>query len=142
MAARGRTKSLPIALLKARERVMGPLRGLLQETGLTEQQWRVLRALAEHGPMEPTEISSRSFLLMPSLSRILTTLDEKHFISRTQDPNDRRRITVRITNTGLSVLRFNAPESEKIFEQLEDKLGDDKMEQLLKLLDELDAIDL
>jgi len=79
---------------------------------------------------------------MPSLSRILRTLDEKRLVTRTQDANDRRRNTVRITNLGLSILQFNAPESERIFEQLEVRLGDDKMEQLLALLDELDAIDL
>ena len=40
-------RSLPIALLRARERVMGPIRALLSGADLTEQQWRVLRVVQE-----------------------------------------------------------------------------------------------
>ena len=37
------SRSLPIALIRAREGVMAPIREMLAETGITEQQWRVLR---------------------------------------------------------------------------------------------------
>jgi hypothetical protein len=67
-------RSLPIALLRAREKVMGPIRAMLADVGVTEQQWRVLRVLAERGTLDPTEIADRSCLLMPSLTRILQTL--------------------------------------------------------------------
>ena len=44
-------------LLRAREKMMERFRPLLTANGLTEQQWRVIRALTENGPMEPREIS-------------------------------------------------------------------------------------
>ena len=49
--ARGRgrlrnvSRSLPVALLRTREAVMRQFRPVLRSVDLTEQQWRVLRAL-------------------------------------------------------------------------------------------------
>ena len=47
-------RSLPIALLRAREKVMAPFREMLSRTDITEQQWRVLRILSEFGPQDST----------------------------------------------------------------------------------------
>ena len=44
-------RSLPIALIRAREGVMLPIRDMLSETGITEQQWRVMRVLWTSKPM-------------------------------------------------------------------------------------------
>src|SRR5438105_334324 len=40
------SQSLPMALLRAREAVMRHFRPSLQAAGLTEQQWRTMRALS------------------------------------------------------------------------------------------------
>ena len=56
-AIRETSRSLPIALLRARDAVMSRFRPMLQERGFTEQQWRVLRVLDEGGPLDPTEIA-------------------------------------------------------------------------------------
>ena len=64
-------RSLPIALMRSREKVMGPIRDMLKVPGITEQQWRVLRVLSESGAQDLTQISLKACLLMPSLSRII-----------------------------------------------------------------------
>ena len=57
------TESLPMALLQAREAAMRLFRPMLAEHDLTEQQWRVLRALSSaEGPLEPGEIVDVMFL--------------------------------------------------------------------------------
>ncbi len=53
-------RSLPIALLRARERVMGPIREILNESGISEQKFRVLRVVEESGPMEQTALANPS----------------------------------------------------------------------------------
>ena len=63
--------SLPMELLKAREAAMSRFRPMLRDHGLTEQQWRVIRALAHYGEIDAGELAQRSFLLAPSLTRIL-----------------------------------------------------------------------
>ncbi len=45
--ARETGRSLPIALLRARESLMARFRPMLAAHGFTEQQWRVLRIVGE-----------------------------------------------------------------------------------------------
>ncbi|WP_127114690.1 homoprotocatechuate degradation operon regulator HpaR [Shimia sediminis] len=135
------TRSLPIALLRARERVMWPIRGMLADAGVTEQQWRVLRVLDEEGPMDPTSIAERAVLLLPSLTRILQKLEDKGFVTRERDESDRRRQIIRATETGRHIIAVNMDTSRKILTDLRERLGDDRHEVLIDLLNELTALD-
>ena len=77
-------KSLAIALLRAREATMSHFRPRLARHELTEQQWRVIRVLADSGKaaLDATEIATRSVILTPSLTRILRTLEDRGVIVR------------------------------------------------------------
>lgn len=135
-------RSLPIALLRARERVMGPIRSLLSGAGLTEQQWRVLRVVQESGPIDPTQIADKACLLLPSLTRILQKLEEKQLISRERDKEDRRRQVVQIAAAGEKVIADNLEASLELMEQTRLKMGAERYEALLDLLNELDQIEM
>lgn len=134
------SRSLPIALLRARERVMGPIRGLLTDLGITEQQWRVLRVLDEGGPMEPTRISEQACLLLPSLTRILQKLDEKALIRRQPDKIDRRRQIVQITARGARLIEENLAHNQAVLDDVRDQMGPERYDMLLDLLNELDKM--
>ena len=134
---RATSRALPIALLRARETVMGQIRPMLSDAGVTEQQWRVLRVLVEDGPMDPTDIAEKSCLLQPSLTRILKYLEECGLASRRKHQTDGRRFVVEITEEGRGLIRENAPTSNRIYADLETAFGADKMNELLDLLDEL-----
>jgi len=134
---RATSRSLPIALLRARETVMAPIRLMLAGAGVTEQQWRVLRVLAEHGALDPTEIAQKSCLLMPSLTRILKVLEAKGFCSRRPHPTDRRRALIRIAGAGRKLIEDNIPTSNALFADLESQFGKDRIDALLDLLNEL-----
>src|ERR1043165_9845320 len=73
--------SLPMSLLRAREAVMRQFRPSLRNHGLTEQQWRILRALTAVEAIEVTELARVAFLLGPSLSRILRDLAARDLIA-------------------------------------------------------------
>ena len=80
-------QSLPMALLRAREAAMRRFRPLLAAHALTEQQWRVLRALtATDKAVEPTVLAELTFLLAPSLSRILSNLEGRGLIGGRSPP--------------------------------------------------------
>lgn len=136
------SRSLPIALLRARERVMGPIRAMLSDVGITEQQWRVLRVLHEGGPQEPTQIAERACLLLPSLTRILQKLAEKELISRATDRNDRRKQVISITQGGAALIEDNLATSIAIMDRIKSEMGADRYEALLDLLNELDATEI
>src|SRR6478609_2079743 len=76
------SQSLPMSLLRTRESVMRHFRPSLRAHDLTEQQWRILRALAASGEIEVTELARVAFLLGPSLSRILRDLEGRKLIER------------------------------------------------------------
>lgn len=132
-------RSLPIALIRARERVMAPIREMLQASGITEQQWRVLRVLSDQGAQDATELAERAALLQPSLTRILKTLNERAFITRTQDKADRRRQVVALTPAGQTLLSDNLAEATRISHALRDTLGPADFDHLLDLLKRLDS---
>ncbi|MEO1107244.1 MAG: homoprotocatechuate degradation operon regulator HpaR [Pseudomonadota bacterium] len=135
------SRSLPIALLRAREKVMGPIRGLLVDAGVTEQQWRVLRVLNEEGPQEPTHIAERACLLLPSLTRILQTLEQKNLILRRRHPQDGRRQIVEISDAGVQIIHANLAVSVEQAKRVRSQLGPDKHEMLLDLLNEINDLE-
>ncbi|MGB7244207.1 MAG: homoprotocatechuate degradation operon regulator HpaR [Sulfitobacter sp.] len=132
------SRSLPIALIRAREGVMAPIREMLAETGITEQQWRVLRVLSEYGPLDASTLANRASLLFPSLTRIATSMRDKGLITQTRDDADRRRQVIAITQTGQKIIDDHAVQSAQIVAALQNTLGLENYEQLLDLLALLD----
>ena len=134
------TRSLPIALIRAREKVMVPIRAMLSRSGITEQQWRILRVLEEFGPLDATKLSERACLLVPSQTRIVQTLVEKGYVTRTPDSKDRRRQTVAITEAGRRIIEDNLDQARDIARHFETVLGKKKLKTLLDLLADLDEL--
>lgn len=126
--------------MRAREKVMGPIRDMLQKSGLTEQQWRILRVLEEHGPLDATKLSEQACLLLPSQTRIVQTLVEKGFVTRRTDPSDRRRQTVEITENGQQVIRDNIDEAGRLAVHIEEVLGKETVDQLLDILEKFEKL--
>ncbi len=132
------SRSLPIALIRAREGAMSPIREMLAETGITEQQWRVLRVLSEFGALDTSTLASRASLLFPSLTRIATTMRSKGLITQTRDSVDRRRQFIKITDKGQKIIDEYAEPAAQIVAEFRKTLGDENYETLLDLLEQLD----
>jgi homoprotocatechuate degradation regulator HpaR len=132
------TSSLPMALLKAREAVMRRFRPGLRHHGVTEQQWRVLRALAGRTPLEITRLATETCLLLPSLSRILPQLESRGLVARHSVPGDLRRASVTLTATGMELIAAHAPESEAIYREIEQRFGRERLTELFELLRHLE----
>lgn len=135
-------RSLPIALLRARERVMGPIRDMLATSGINEQKWRVLRVVDEQGPLEQTAIADAACLLLPSLTRILHTMEDEGLLTRQPDASDRRKSIVTLTDAGRALIDLHAAKSGQLLTKLETRFGAEKLNVLLNLLEDLRKIDL
>jgi homoprotocatechuate degradation regulator HpaR len=131
-------QSLPMALLRAREAVMRRFRPGLRSHGVTEQQWRVLRALAHSGPLQVTELASATFLLPPSLSRILPDMEARTLIKRTRADADLRRSVINLEPKGLRLIATHAPYSEEIYQGIAERFGAERLSRLFELLRELE----
>lgn len=131
--------SLPMELLKAREAAMSRFRPMLRRHGLTEQQWRVIRALAAYQEIDASEIARKSFLLAPSLTRILRFLEREELVKRSSDANDQRRYVFVLTGKGRRIYDEVGPDSELLYAEIEKEFGADKLEALYALLAEFYA---
>src|SRR3984893_4072228 len=127
-------RSLPMSLLRAREAVMRRFRPSLRDHGLTEQQWRILRALASIDAIEVTELARIAFLLGPSLSRILRDLEARRLIERKVVKADLRRGVVSISVRGLRLMETVAPSSEAIYAAITKRYGARKLAELQDML--------
>ncbi len=120
---------------------MGPIRTMLAEANVTEQQWRVLRVLEERGASDATGVAKAACVLMPSLTRIIQSLERKGYCVRCVDSDDRRRAMIEITGAGRAVVEDNITESNRIFAELEAQFGKNRLERLLDMLSDLSGQD-
>ena len=133
------SRSLPMSLLRAREAVMRQFRPSLWRHDLTEQQWRILRALAAIDAIEVTELARTAFLLGPSLSRILKDLEARKLIARKTAKTDLRRGVVSISEKGVKLMEVVAPSSEAIYAEITRRYGAKKLAELQEMLGTLEA---
>lgn len=131
------SRSLPIVLLKARETVMSYFRPMLNGHGVTEQQWRVIRTLAESGTLDATELAAKAYILAPSLTRMLKALEGRGIIRRRADANDARRVLLEIAPAGMKMIEEVNPDSSAIYAMLEERFGSRRMDELLDMLEDL-----
>lgn len=126
--------ALALALLQAREAVMTHFRPLLAQYELTEQQWRVLRALSEHGPSDASSLAQRACLLAPSLTRILRVLEARRLTQRRIDAQDGRRILLGLTPAGVRLIEKIWPQSQALYSAIERRHGDERIARLIEAL--------
>ncbi|CAN7657166.1 homoprotocatechuate degradation operon regulator HpaR [Aminobacter sp. LjRoot7] len=130
-------RSLPMSLLRAREVVMAQFRPILAQHGVSEQQWRVLRVLGEQSPLDATELAERASILAPSLTRIIKALEERSLITRGKVEGDGRRVMLSIAPKGQVLISEVSPESSAIYDDVQRRIGHERYEQLLDLLEGL-----
>ena len=132
-----RHRNLALLLLQARESVMAEFRPLLNEHGLTEQQWRVIRALLQDGPLEPRQLCERCQIVSPSLTGVLARMEELDLVTRERMADDQRRLRVSLTPRSKRIAAKMAPHVEARYAALERHLGPELTAQLYATLDSL-----
>ena len=109
-------------------------------SGITEQQWRVLRVLSDNGAMDASKLAEQASLLLPSLTRIAQNMVPSGLITRATDTRDRRRLVLTITTAGQAIIDDNRTEAARIAQRFEDVLGRERLDELLDALARLDDL--
>ena len=130
-------RNLPLLLLRSREAVMARFRGILNQHGLTEQQWRVIRALLDESPLEPRQICERCQLLSASAAGVLARMEDLGLVQRERMAHDQRRVQVSVTPKSRAIARRIAPLAEAEYLLIEKALGAPLLAQLYASLDQL-----
>lgn len=132
-----RHRNLPLLLLQAREAVLSRFRPMLKANGVSEQQWRVVRALIDFGPMEPRQIVQLCGISSPSLTGVLARMDELGWVRRERFDNDARRVMVTLTPKSRALVKRLAPSIEGVYAQIEALMGPEFTQSLYQSLDSL-----
>jgi homoprotocatechuate degradation regulator HpaR len=123
--------SLAGSLLAAREAVMAPIRPYLRAANVTEQQWRVLRVLADSEYLDAKGIADQALLYAPTVSRILKELVDRKLIKRRIDRNDARRSIVSIAPEGRQLVSDTAKHTKLLLGSYRKAFGPDRLEALM-----------
>ena len=133
-------QSLTLALLQAREAAMSFIRPSLNEHGLTEQQWRIIRILEQHGELEIYQLAELACILKPSMTGVLVRMEAAGMIHRRKAEQDQRRVLVTLADKGRASFASMSQCMEANYQRLQDQFGAQKLQTLLGLLDELKNI--
>jgi homoprotocatechuate degradation regulator HpaR len=132
-------RNLPLLLLQAREQVIARFRPILNEHGITEQQWRIVRALIDTGPLEPREIGELCRISSPSLAGVLSRMEDLGYIRRKRLDHDQRRLRVSLTPRSRALSARMAPQIEATYRDIEGLIGERFAASFYETLDELIA---
>lgn len=130
-------RNLPLLLLHARESVIARFRPILNAHGVTEQQWRIVRALLERGPLEPRQIGEVCRISSPSLAGVLSRMDDMGLVKRERLEHDQRRVKVSLTAKSRALAAKLAPQIEAVYQAIEGHIGSEFIGRFYATLDEL-----
>lgn len=133
-------RNLPTLLLQSRESVMRYFRPNLRRHGLTDQKWRVLRAIDEQGALEVGRIAELCAILGPSLTGVLERMERDGLVKRRRVSADQRKVVVSLTPKGRRIIERIAGFVEAQYATIARELGQERLEQLYGLLDAVNAL--
>ena len=129
--------TLPIRLLRARHAAVSQFQPIFRKYNVTEQQWRVLRMVTSANAMTAGELSQAIFISMPSLSRIMQTLEARNLIRRHASKDDHRKTMVSSTSAAQAMVAEAAIWSDTRYNDIAQWFGKERLEHLQRLLDDL-----
>jgi homoprotocatechuate degradation regulator HpaR len=130
-------RSLPMSLLRAREAVVLQFRPMLRRHGLNEQQWRVLRVLAEMPEVTASVLAREAAILSPSLSRMLPALEARGLLRRKAGTADQRHSLIAMEPAGRRLFDQVAADFETIYAQMAHRFGQERLDRLHAELEQL-----
>lgn len=107
---------------------MAPIRPHLRAANVTEQQWRVLRVLADAEYLDAKGIADQALLYAPTVTRILKEMLDRKLIKREADPDDGRRSIISITDEGRALVVGTAKHTKKLLDGYALAFGPERLE--------------
>lgn len=114
------------------------------EFGITRREWRVLAKLAQEDGILSSALAERAQLDRARTSRALTSLEAKQLVLRRPRPQDRREVTLHLTEAGRRLYERLLPRVGQINQELTAVLGEAERaaldEMLARLQGQADAL--
>jgi DNA-binding MarR family transcriptional regulator len=99
-----RTGELAGGLRTAVNRLAHVLRSPATDKGVTPTRLTALATLERHGPLRPGDLATRMNITAASMSRLTEALESGGWVSREDDPDDRRACLLKLSPHGHATL--------------------------------------
>jgi DNA-binding MarR family transcriptional regulator len=101
--ARSRPRTMYL-LNRATKSLMKRLEQALSDENMSAKQYTVLSIVRDREPISSSELSRRFFVTPQSMNEIVAGLEKAEFLSRAEDPSNRRILRIRLTHAGRRLL--------------------------------------
>ncbi len=98
---------------------------------------KIMKLSKLEGICTVSKIQEDLHMSMPAVSQVLNSLEKKELITRNISTNDRRKVSVGVTATGLEKLDKVEKNMADYLDNIIEKFGEDNTKELLNLLDQL-----
>lgn len=106
----------------------------LKAYGLDIMKWRILMLLDDSSPSSVGEIARRSVTKMPTVTRMLTRMENEGLIMRRALEGDRRIIEVTMTAKAAKTLAMVKSIGQKVFERAFEGVSTEEIASIMRLL--------
>jgi DNA-binding MarR family transcriptional regulator len=127
-------EELRFLVLAAQREGSRALAAALAPLELTPAQAEVVRCLADHGPMSLRDLGRLLVCESGSPSRLVDTVVGREIVTRTQDPADRRSVTLALTAEGKRLDRAVRRIEDAMYTRIGEHLGAEGIDTALALL--------
>jgi DNA-binding MarR family transcriptional regulator len=127
-------EELRFLVLAAQREGSRALAAALAPLELTPAQAEVVRCLADHGPMSLRDLGRLLVCESGSPSRLVDTVVGREIVTRTQDPADRRSVTLALTAEGKRLDRAVRRIEDAMYTRIGEQLGAEGIDTALALL--------
>ena len=134
-------------LAASSEQASAQFHARIREHGLRVPEWRVLACLVDNDGMMITRLASLSLLEQSRMTRIIDQMVARGLLHRVTDSDDKRRVRIRLTETGREVATEVVAEARAHEAKLLSALADTDaarikmvLQTLLAVLDQPDPI--
>ncbi len=121
-------------LMRAADAVTTRMHRHLADTGLTLSQFGVLEVLYHKGPLCQRDIGRKILKTSGNMTTVVDNLEKRNLVVREQDPADRRRMSVKLTDRGYELIHTLFPTHAKIAADTFAALPADELENFGRLL--------
>lgn len=91
-------------LMRAAESVTGRVHRVLSAPKLTISQFGVLEALYHKGPLCQKDIAAKILKSTGNITLVIDNLEKQRLVRRERDTEDRRYLTIHLTETGAALI--------------------------------------
>ena len=121
-------------MMRATDAVTTRMHRHLADHGLTVSQFGVLEVLYHKGPLCQRDIGQKILKTSGNMTTVIDNLEKRALVVRVKDPDDRRRMSVRLTGAGFDLIATVFPNHAAVAEQVFEVMAPEELLSLGDLL--------